>query len=58
MQYLNKSGMHCKECGMRLESVDESQILGENRFIKRIVYCPKHAEEILGELPKSDEEKF
>lgn len=50
--------MHCKECGMRLESVDDSQILGENKFIKRIVYCPKHAEEILGEPVKSNEETF
>lgn len=43
---------------MRLESVDDSQILGENKFIKRIVYCPKHAEEILGEPVKSNEETF
>ena len=50
--------MHCKECGMRLDGVNDEQILGQNRFIKRIVYCPKHAEEILGEPIESKEEEF
>ena len=43
--------MHCEECGLTLDGVDDSEILkSHSKYTKPIAYCPKHASEILGSL--------
>ena len=40
--------MHCEECGLLLDGVEDKQILRTSKYSKEMLYCPKHANEVLG----------
>ena len=37
-----KDGMQCKECGLLLDSVDDTQIVKRSKYAKVEYYCEKH----------------
>ncbi len=38
--------MHCEECGLLLDGVDDDEVLKHDKYYT-IVFCPKHARENL-----------
>jgi len=39
---LHKLGMHCEECGLALDGVNDDQIVKAGKFSRIRFYCEKH----------------